>query len=64
MCHQQPNSNAEGGSKNNMVHYMLWVYGCLFVTTAIVVYFPVIFIRKTNKILKILQQIEANSRKP
>jgi len=47
-----------------MVHYMLWVYGCLFVTTAIVVYFPVIFIRKTNKILKILQQIEANSRKP
>jgi hypothetical protein len=64
MYHQQPNSNAEGGSKNNMVAYMVCAIGCLFLITAVTVYFPVIFIRKTDKILKILQQIEANSRKP
>jgi hypothetical protein len=62
--HQQPYSNAEGGSKNNMVQYMMWVIGCLFVIAAIAVYFPTIYIRRTDKILKILQQIEANSRKP
>ena len=47
-----------------MVQYAMYVIGCLIVITGVVVYFPVIFIRKTDKILKILQQIEANSRKP
>jgi hypothetical protein len=47
-----------------MVQYMMWVIGCLFVIAAIAVYFPTIYIRRTDKILKILEQIEANSRKP
>jgi hypothetical protein len=62
--HQQPYSNAEGGSRNNMIQYMICVIGCLFFIAVIAVYFPTIYIRKTDKILKILQQIEANSRKP
>lgn len=37
--------------------------GCLLFITGIVAYFPVIYIRKTNKILKTLEQIEANTRK-
>jgi hypothetical protein len=36
---------------------------CLLFITGIVAYFPVIYIRKTNKILKLLEQIEANTRK-
>jgi len=39
------------------------VIGCLVFIAALAIYFPMIFIRKTNKILKILEQIETNSRK-
>jgi hypothetical protein len=28
-----------------------------------VAYFPVVYIRKTNRLIKILEQIEANTRK-
>jgi hypothetical protein len=37
--------------------------GCILFITGMVVYFPVVYIRKTNKLMKILQQIEANTRK-
>jgi hypothetical protein len=62
--HRWPDSNAEGGSKNNMVSYAMYMIGCLIVITLLMVYWPVLFIRKTDKLLKILQQIEANTRKP
>ena len=39
------------------------VIGCLLFITGIVAYFPVIYIRKTNKLIKVLEQIEANTRK-
>ena len=47
-----------------MVSYAMYVIGCLIVITLLMVYWPVLFIRKTDKLLKILQQIEANTRKP
>jgi hypothetical protein len=47
-----------------MTPYALITIGCLIVITGVVVYFPIIFIRKTDKILKVLEQIAANSRKP
>ncbi|MFB3920850.1 MAG: hypothetical protein ACE145_03965 [Terriglobia bacterium] len=40
-----------------------WIIGCLLFITGIVAYFPVIYIRKTNKLLKTLEQIEVNTRK-
>jgi hypothetical protein len=33
----------------------------MFLVTAIAVYIPPMYIRKTDKILKLLQQIEANT---
>ncbi len=42
---------------------MQWITACLLFITGIVAYFPVIYIRKTNKLLKTLEQIEANTRK-
>ena len=36
---------------------------CLVVIAAMAIYAPVIYIRKTNKMLKLLEQIEANTRK-
>jgi len=47
-----------------MTPYALITGGCLIVITGVVVYFPVIFIRKADKILNVLEQIAANSRKP
>lgn len=48
-----------------MQQYALAAIWCLFVVTAVVAYIPLMFIRKTDKILKALQQIEANTaRKP
>ena len=47
-----------------MTPYALIALGCLIVVTGIVVYFPVIFIRKVDKILKVVEQIAANSQKP
>jgi hypothetical protein len=40
-----------------------YIFGLLIVITLIVVYFPIIFIRKSNKILETLERIEANTRK-
>ena len=37
---------------------------CAIVVTCVSIYFPTIFIRKMNKFQKILEQIEANTRKP
>lgn len=42
---------------------MEWLIACLLVITVIAVYFPVVHIRMTNKILKALEQIEVNTRK-
>jgi hypothetical protein len=39
------------------------IVGCLLVITIISLYFPIIHIRLTNKVLKVLQQIEINTRK-
>ena len=47
-----------------MVPYAMYVIGCLLIITGIMVYMPVMFIRKTDKLLKILQQIEAKTSKP
>lgn len=47
-----------------MQHYALTAIWCLFVITGIVIYAPIMYARKTDKILKALQQIEANTRKP
>ena len=47
-----------------MEHYALTAIWCLFVVTGVIVYMPVMYTRKTDKILKVLQQIEANTRKP
>ena len=38
-------------------------FGLLIVITLVVAYFPVIYIRKMDKILEALQRIEANTRK-
>ncbi len=42
---------------------MEWLIACLLVITIIAVYFPIAHIRLTNKVLKALEQIEANTRK-
>lgn len=42
---------------------MEWIVGCVLIITIISLYFPIIHIRLTNKVLKALQQIEANTRK-
>jgi len=47
-----------------MEHYFLTAIWCLFVLTGVIVYLPLMYTRKTDKILKVLQQIEANTRKP
>jgi hypothetical protein len=46
------------------MQYALTGIWCLIVVTAIVAYIPIMYVRKTDKILKVLQQIEANTRKP
>ncbi len=42
---------------------MNWVVACLIFITGMTAYFPVIYIRKTNKILKALEEIQTNTRK-
>ena len=42
---------------------MEFIVGCLVIVTIIALYFPIIHIRLTNKVLKALQQIEINTRK-
>ncbi len=41
---------------------MTWVVGCLIVITIIAIYFPMAYIRLTNKVLKTLEKIEYNTR--
>jgi NADH:ubiquinone oxidoreductase subunit 3 (subunit A) len=45
------------------MQYALVAIWCLIFITGIVAYIPLMYIRKTDKLLKILQQIEANTRK-
>ncbi len=42
---------------------MQYVVGCLLFITGIVAYVPTVYVRKTNRIIKLLEQIEANTRK-
>jgi hypothetical protein len=37
--------------------------GCVIGIALLVAYVPTIYIRKTNKVMKILEKIEANTRK-
>ena len=46
-----------------MEHYLLMAMWLFIVLTGVVVYMPIMFTRKTDKILKALQQIEANTQK-
>jgi len=39
------------------------VSGCAVLIALLVAYVPIVYIRKTNKVLKFLEQIEANTRK-
>ena len=36
---------------------------CIVVIAVLAIYAPTVYIRKTNKILKLLEKIEANTRK-
>ena len=40
---------------------MNWLVMCLIIVTGIVIYFPVVYIRKMNRVLEVLKQIEANT---
>ena len=42
---------------------MEWIIACLLIITVIAVYVPIVHIRTTKKVLKTLEQIEANTRK-
>jgi hypothetical protein len=42
---------------------MTVLIACVLVITIIAVYIPIIYIRLTNKVLKVLEQIEVNTRK-
>ena len=39
-----------------------WLVACLLIITAIVMYFPIVFIRKLNRTLAVLERIETNTR--
>ena len=39
------------------------VVGCILFITGIVLHFPIVYIRKTNRMLRVLEQIEANTHK-
>ena len=42
---------------------MEYLIACVLLIACIAIYLPVIYIRKTNKLQKVLEQIEANTRK-
>jgi len=46
-----------------MEHYLLTAMWFLIVVAGVVVYMPIMYTRKTDKILKLLQQIEANTQR-
>ncbi len=39
-----------------------WLIFCFVFVTGLVFYFPIVYIRKTNKILAVLERIEHNTR--
>jgi len=39
------------------------VGGCVILVALLAVYVPTIYIRKTNRVIKLLEQIEANTHK-
>jgi len=41
---------------------MQYLAFCLIVITGLMVYFPVIFIRKMNRLIAIMERMEANTR--
>jgi hypothetical protein len=41
------------------ISFLAW---CVMFITGMVIYFPIIYIRKFNKMMKLLEQIEANTR--
>jgi hypothetical protein len=43
---------------------MEYLIACVLLIAGLAIYVPVIYIRKTDKLLKVLEQIEANTRKP
>jgi hypothetical protein len=45
------------------MQYAEWAIWCLFVITGLMIYIPVMFIRKLDKVLKLLERIEANTQK-
>jgi hypothetical protein len=47
-----------------MEHYLLTAMWFFIVVAGVVVYMPIMYARKTDKILKALEQIAANTRKP
>jgi len=46
-----------------MVTPIVIVIFCVMIIAAVTVYFPTIYIRKTNKLMAILEKIESNTRK-
>lgn len=40
---------------------MEWLVACVLILTAITAYFPLVFIRKMNKVLAVLERIEKNT---
>jgi len=42
------------------MRYVVW---CVIVVTAIALYFPTIYIRKTNRMIRLLEEIAASLRK-
>ena len=40
---------------------MQWLIACVLILTGITAYFPLVFIRKMNKVLAVLERIEKNT---
>lgn len=40
---------------------MQWLIACVFIITGMAAYFPLVFIRKMNKVLAALERIEKNT---
>ena len=46
------------------MEYGIWAQlACIALIALMAIYAPTVYIRKTNKMLKLLEQIEANTRK-
>ena len=40
---------------------MQWIFASIFIVAAMSIYFPLIFIRKMNKVMAVLEKIEKNT---